>query len=454
VLVAAAGALAFAASCKSNDITQNNNDNYESHVSQVVGPSGGFVELDPDKARVDIPASALSANTTITVGKVRGGYPAFQNGWQPIGGVYSFEPHGQTFAAPVVITVPYADPGKPVRLAVAEQGGGWSLVDAADLDGAFAHTQTSTFSYYAVITGAPAAPSDGGSDAAKDSGTDAGPPPTTLFVCNGDTLSGFGDGKIYRFTLAADGTPTPNGAFDGCTGAMAFGPNRELFVAGRNGGVARYGDAWASAPASSGSFATSLTSVAGLFFANGELWVSDTTTGTVSTFNPASTSAPTWTSAQLASSIGPIAWDDGSKSLFVVQGNPYLIARYTVSGSGANKTLTPAATVSDAGRFDQMFVAPWSELFAALSANGSVERFVLDAGAPTPNGNVQGGVVFPVSVAYAPAIGQLYVGQLNGIVYRVPLSGMGAASAADAASFNSSPQDGGYMGVTGFLIGP
>lgn len=82
-------------------------------ASSIIGPAGGSVAL-ADGARVDIPAGALAANTTITIREI-----ALPSGavLPPTGvlasKVYSLEPNGQSFAVPVTVTLPYNPSGLP-----------------------------------------------------------------------------------------------------------------------------------------------------------------------------------------------------------------------------------------------------------------------------------------------------------------------------------------------------
>ncbi|MDB4969673.1 MAG: hypothetical protein JWN44_5362 [Myxococcales bacterium] len=68
--------------------------------SALVGSGGGSVSL-PDGTKVDVPAGALSSDTTITI-MATATVPAGS-----VGPAYVFGPEGQTFAKPVSITVPF-----------------------------------------------------------------------------------------------------------------------------------------------------------------------------------------------------------------------------------------------------------------------------------------------------------------------------------------------------------
>jgi hypothetical protein len=59
-------------------------------VSALIGPEGGSIKINEAGGKIDIPAGALSAPTTITMTALAGANVA-----------YEFQPHGITFAQPV-----------------------------------------------------------------------------------------------------------------------------------------------------------------------------------------------------------------------------------------------------------------------------------------------------------------------------------------------------------------
>ena len=61
-------------------------------VSAVIGPNGGSIKINEAGGKIDIPAGALSAPTTITMTALAGPNVA-----------YEFQPHGITFAQPVKV---------------------------------------------------------------------------------------------------------------------------------------------------------------------------------------------------------------------------------------------------------------------------------------------------------------------------------------------------------------
>lgn len=61
-------------------------------VTAVIGPEGGAIKINEAGGKIDVPAGALSAPTTITMTALAGSNVA-----------YEFQPHGLSFAKPVKI---------------------------------------------------------------------------------------------------------------------------------------------------------------------------------------------------------------------------------------------------------------------------------------------------------------------------------------------------------------
>ncbi|MCC6622127.1 MAG: hypothetical protein IT385_12765 [Deltaproteobacteria bacterium] len=78
----------------------------EPPVTVSIGPEGGAIVHG--EARVTIPAGALSAAVVLTVGSASAPRP-LPAGAEAVGPVYSLTPHGQVFAAPITVELPYAD---------------------------------------------------------------------------------------------------------------------------------------------------------------------------------------------------------------------------------------------------------------------------------------------------------------------------------------------------------
>jgi hypothetical protein len=144
----AAVALASATACHNNTITTNNYNTYNSTTINV-GPMGAHV-AGPDNASIDIPANALDTSAAITIAENPKDAPPLPSWWTPAGSIFALMPHGQTFAAPVTIAIPYRS-GTNLNLARADPNGTWSLVPGADITNAAAIVSSTHFSFYAVV---------------------------------------------------------------------------------------------------------------------------------------------------------------------------------------------------------------------------------------------------------------------------------------------------------------
>lgn len=120
-----------------------------------IGPEGGTV-TGPNGAQVVIPAGALSAKVAISVASPGEGAPTFPpENVEPLSDVYAFTPHGQAFAVPATIRIPWdpqraVTPGAIRKLYRAEPGGAFEPVPGVVVDGDFVEAQVDGFSYFAV----------------------------------------------------------------------------------------------------------------------------------------------------------------------------------------------------------------------------------------------------------------------------------------------------------------
>lgn len=91
----------------------------------IIGPAGGSIKLDGAGAKIDIPAGALAAPTSITMTALAGYSVA-----------YEFQPHGLTFAVPVKVQQTIAGTWAATypRLLAGMHG---SYYDQASLESAF-----------------------------------------------------------------------------------------------------------------------------------------------------------------------------------------------------------------------------------------------------------------------------------------------------------------------------
>jgi hypothetical protein len=108
----------------------------------IVASQGGFVELNG--FRVDIPAGALSQNTTVTID-----LPSDNVLGKRL--IAEFGPHGTQFSTPVTLTFPLTGVlwlGGPIEVARWENGGWTSLGGSVNLLGTKLQSTTPHFSTY------------------------------------------------------------------------------------------------------------------------------------------------------------------------------------------------------------------------------------------------------------------------------------------------------------------
>ncbi|HEX2078690.1 MAG TPA: hypothetical protein VHG08_13300 [Longimicrobium sp.] len=108
----------------------------------IVASEGGFVELHG--FRVDIPAGALSANTTITIDLPTDNVLAKRL-------IAEFGPHGTQFNTPVTLSFPLTGVvlnGNPIEVARWENGGWTSLGGSVNAAGTVLQGTTPHFSTY------------------------------------------------------------------------------------------------------------------------------------------------------------------------------------------------------------------------------------------------------------------------------------------------------------------
>jgi hypothetical protein len=112
-------------------------------VIDVLGPFG---------ASAAIPSNAIADSSAIAISVTTSGYPALPSNVETLGNIYAFTPHGQSFASPVLISVPFgaaADALSPALYA-AEPGGSWTTVQDAQQVGTAMEADVDQFSYFFV----------------------------------------------------------------------------------------------------------------------------------------------------------------------------------------------------------------------------------------------------------------------------------------------------------------
>jgi uncharacterized delta-60 repeat protein len=75
-------------------------------VTAIIGAAGGTLSTSSG-AKVVIPPGALVGDITIGIEQTSAGSPALPTGFATVGQMFAFTPHGQTFAVPVTITLPF-----------------------------------------------------------------------------------------------------------------------------------------------------------------------------------------------------------------------------------------------------------------------------------------------------------------------------------------------------------
>jgi plastocyanin len=145
--------------------------------TMVIGSGGGTLMINEGK--LFIRPGALTTNTSIVFRTVTSGYPALP-GNRAASSVVSLEPHGQSFAEPVNLTLYHFGGPAKVALYTASPGGSFTRVENATITVNTAEATLSHFSYFVVApeiappdAGADVAP---GPDAARDGAPDAAEP--------------------------------------------------------------------------------------------------------------------------------------------------------------------------------------------------------------------------------------------------------------------------------------
>jgi uncharacterized delta-60 repeat protein len=122
----------------------------------VIGAAGGTV-TGPGGVSVVIPAGALTTDTRILIEQATVGAPPLPAGFTLAGQMFSFTPHGTSFAVPVTITLPYSPATVPVGHApqlfktIANQTQ-WEAVPGAVFGTSTVTAQISSFSFGGVAT--------------------------------------------------------------------------------------------------------------------------------------------------------------------------------------------------------------------------------------------------------------------------------------------------------------
>jgi len=202
-------------------------------AKQVVDNQGGNFTTSVGVALV-LPAGAINTPTTLVIQPVAEAVaPTLPTGTAKAGKVFSFEPHGVTFNAPVTVKVPY-DPslmpsGAVPALFKAQPGGTFAEITPVTVEGSFLVANVSSFSFFAVM---------------------ARPAPPNLPPLAKMTLPGSPFRSGVSLTFSSSGSLDPEGQL--LRLSWDFGDNSPTVVQNQPGSVAHI-------YASTGSFDVSLT---------------------------------------------------------------------------------------------------------------------------------------------------------------------------------------------------
>ena len=119
----------------------------------VVGSAGGTV-THASGASVVVPAGAIDADMTLRIATDSTGAPPLPAGLTASGNTYAITPHGGEFARLVEVRVPASSaglqPNQELKLAKAQPGGAWQVLDSKLKDGVLS-ANVSGFSFFMVV---------------------------------------------------------------------------------------------------------------------------------------------------------------------------------------------------------------------------------------------------------------------------------------------------------------
>lgn len=179
-------------SCKTNNVEQTQNTfNSNTYISQVVDALGK--EFDgPSGSHVLVPANAVASTLSIRIGQIpEGNYPKLPDGITAVSPVFSVEPHGQSFALPVSLTLPGV--GLVLHASCATDSEDilsctWDETPIAGTSGTGKTTVlVPTFSLYAVVKAAKSNPCAG---LVANGVCGTGPNSNVVFECKGGEIAG------------------------------------------------------------------------------------------------------------------------------------------------------------------------------------------------------------------------------------------------------------------------
>jgi Tol biopolymer transport system component len=120
----------------------------------VIGASGGTA-TEASGASVIVPSGALTADTTIRIARDSTGAPAMAADLAPSGSMYMITPHGGDFAEPIEVRIPAPavtlQPNQLFKLAKAQPGGEWVVLEDTVLDAGALSVRVNSFSFFMPV---------------------------------------------------------------------------------------------------------------------------------------------------------------------------------------------------------------------------------------------------------------------------------------------------------------
>ncbi len=124
-------------------------------ATAVIGGAGGAV-TEPGGASVVVPPGAFAADTTLRIAKDSAGAPALPQGLAAAGDTYAITPHGGFFTEPVEVRIPAPttalQPNQELKLAKAQPGGEWEVLQDSVLTDGVLSARVSSFSFFVAVT--------------------------------------------------------------------------------------------------------------------------------------------------------------------------------------------------------------------------------------------------------------------------------------------------------------
>jgi len=153
--ICAVFALGAVLACSKTNVVNTTNNNTFNNITQVVGSMGARLE-SPGGAILDIPPGAVVVETELSVGEVSPdemGVPTIPDMRPLQSPIFALEPHGQTFADDITITLPHmiTDPNRLPEVWRADPGGTWQKLETLATPAGRIQVTSRTFSYYVVL---------------------------------------------------------------------------------------------------------------------------------------------------------------------------------------------------------------------------------------------------------------------------------------------------------------